>query len=491
VRAAAAGIDGERLRGAVSPSLVVGAFTVFAMGGAVAIGPRFAAISTAIAVFVIGFHRVFLAWQALLAALLAVIFFVPVGRYQLPVHLPFSLDIYRFVAILIALAWITSLLIDQRVRLRMGFMGPPILVVLIVTLLSDIANLARVQSVGSVTVKRLSYFASFALIYFLFVSLVRSTRLVQYLIRVCVTMGAVLALFGLLEFTTGYNAFSHFATVLPLQAESLPLSLLHPGGGRLRVLASAESPIALGALLVLLLPLAAYLWSTTRQRRWLAAALGLLLGNFATESRTSVVMLVVEILVLIRLRPRFVMGMWPFVVPLLLAIHFTLPGAIGSLKDAFFPSGGLVAQQEFGANTRGSGRLADLRPALDESARKPILGEGYGTRITDRGPTQNANILDDEWLSTLLETGVVGVFVWILIFGRFFRRLSREARADSSPRGWLCAALAAATLAFAVGMLTYDTFSFVQVTVAFFVLLALGSVAVDLPAASWTELEST
>jgi len=156
----------------------------------------------------------------------------------------------------------------------------------------------------------------------------------------------------------------------------------------------------------------------------------------------------------------------------LIVIHFVLPGTIGALKHSFLPTGGLVAEQQSAAGQSGSGRLADLGPGLHEWSRKPLLGEGFGTRVIEEG---NGNVLDDQWLGTLLETGVIGFFGWLWFFARVVRRLGAEAKRDDSERGWLLAAIAAGVAAYAIGMLTYDAFSFIQVTFLLFILVGLGS----------------
>jgi L-asparagine transporter-like permease len=76
----------------------------------------------------------------------------------------------------------------------------------------------------------------------------------------------------------------------------------------------------------------------------------------------------------------------------------------------------------------------------------------------------------------VLETGIIGVAAWIWLLVRLVRRLSAEARRDRTDRGWLLAALAASMVAFGVSMLTYDTFSFVQVMLFFYIFVALASV---------------
>ena len=184
--------------------------------------------------------------------------------------------------------------------------------------------------------------------------------------------------------------------------------------------------------------------------------------------------------------------LWPAIVPALIVIHFALPGTIGSLRQSFFPKGAISAQQQ-NANV-GSGRLATLGPALDtEFKGNPILGEGFGTRITGRPepglPPPNGPILDDEWLGVLLETGVVGVITLFSLFVAAMRRMGKAAKADSSPRGWLLAGTAAAVAAYAAGMFTYDAFSFIQVTFLSYLVLGIGAAALLSPREEWERFE--
>jgi O-antigen ligase len=226
----------------------------------------------------------------------------------------------------------------------------------------------------------------------------------------------------------------------------------------------------------MLIPLAIYLARRYRQRRWLVCAVALGAGCASTVSRTGIMMIVVVAVVFLWLRPRETRRFWPAIFPMLLAIHFVLPGTLGALKQSFLPAGGLVAQQQSQAGKSGSGRIADLGPGLREWSRQPLVGEGFGTRVVDattRGP--QANVLDDQWLQTLLETGVVGFFGWLWLFCRAVRRFGSEAKRDDSERGWLLTALAAGVAAYAVGMMTYDAFAFIQVTFLLFIFVGLGS----------------
>ncbi len=78
-------------------------------------------------------------------------------------------------------------------------------------------------------------------------------------------------------------------------------------------------------------------------------------------------------------------------IPALIVIKLVLPGTLGAIKQSFLPAGGLVAEQQSMPGASGSGRLADLGPALQEWKQKPLVGQGFGTRVVDanvRGPAR-------------------------------------------------------------------------------------------------------
>ena len=89
----------------------------------------------------------------------------------------------------------------------------------------------------------------------------------------------------------------------------------------------------------------------------------------------------------------------------------------------------------------GSGRVASFGPAIDELSQHPFFGRGFGTRIVETSnPKRNSFILDDEWLSTTLEIGLVGLVAWLWIILRFCTRAARGSKTDDD-RGWILAAL--------------------------------------------------
>jgi O-antigen ligase/polysaccharide polymerase Wzy-like membrane protein len=200
-----------------------------------------------------------------------------------------------------------------------------------------------------------------------------------------------------------------------------------------------------------------------------------------TVARTATLMLMVELIVFIILKPKVMFRLWPFALPFLVVVHVAVPGTLGSLKSSFFPSGGLIAEQQSGAGTYGSNRLADLGPALKEWKKTPHFGQGFGTRITQRSdPKWNSPILDDQWLGWLLETGWLGFVALLWLFFRSVRRLGRAARKDDSDHGWLLASLAASITAMGIGMITFDAFGFIQVAILLFIVFGVGAAAVRL-----------
>jgi polysaccharide biosynthesis protein PslJ len=423
----------------------------------------------------------FVPWRQLLAALILVILLVPIRRYSLPADLPFQLELYRLFVALLVVGWIGSLLVDRRVRLRRtGFEGP-LAVILGAAITSMVVNPERVAGASAEVNKQLMFLLSYVVVLYLTVSGVRKLSDVDFLARCLVAGGAIVSVFALVEARLGFNAFNHLATVMPFLRDLGDVGgFQRVGTGQLRVFASAQHPIALSAALVMLAPLAIYLARRHGQRRWLICALVLGVACASTVSRTGVVMFLVVALTFLWIRPRETLRLWPALLAAAILTHAALPGTLGAIKNSFFPPGGLIAEQRGSADSSGSGRLADLGPALELWTRQPILGQGYGTNVVnpDAGGIE-ANIFDDQWLGTLLGTGIVGFVGWGWFFVRAIRRFGGEAMRDTTERGWLLTAITAGIAAFGVGMLTYDAFAFIQVTFLLFILVGLGSVVIQ------------
>jgi O-antigen ligase len=463
----------------VPAALITGSLGVLAV--AVATGGRTTAAAGLVVAmtFAAVLPFVFVGWPRVLASLILVILFIPIRRYSLPGNLPFEIEPYRLFVAILLLGWLASLLVDARTKLSKTGFEARLLLIVGSAVGSVISNPDRVAALSSVVDKKLTFFLSFILVLYVTASVIRRLDNIDYLAKTLVVGGAIVGFFAMVESRTGFNVFNHLDRVIPILragAEGEPEAFQKYGAAKLRVFASAQHPIALGAAFVVLTPLAIYLSQRYRQRRWYLCTILLIAGCSATVSRTGVVMLAVVGVVFVWLRPREVRRFWPVIIPALIVIKLVLPGTLGAIKQSFLPAGGLVAEQQSQPGESGSGRIADLGPALQEWKRQPLLGQGYGTRVVDlniQGP--KANILDNQWLGTLLETGIIGFFGWLWFFVRVVRRFGKEAKRDDSDRGWLLVALAAGVAAFGVGMFTYDAFAFIQVTFLLFIFVGLGS----------------
>jgi hypothetical protein len=422
-----------------------------------------------------------LSWQVLAGLILAVALFVPARRVVLAVHVPIDPEPYRVLAAGVFLLWLVALLIDPAVRLRKTRFDWPLAILLVAILLSQLANPGLVDVYGESVVKALTLFVSILLLYY-FVTSVFTTRAdVDMLVKALVVGGTVVAGAALVERATHYNVFNQFGRLPGLQAGEAG-QITERFGSR-RVVASAEHPIALGALLALVVPFSVYL--VRRSRWWLVATAVLASGVVVTVSRTPIVMLFASAVVFAVLRPR-VLRFAPLIPLALVIAYLATPSALSSTFHAFFPSGGILAEQSTSLNQGGSntrGRLNDLRPALRNVSQRPIFGSGLGTRVYNPDNTAGylpdgryGGILDDQWLGSLIDIGALGVAALLWLFFSGYRALAREARARNDDDGWLATAFAATMVSFPVGMLFFDMFSFTQETVVFFFILGVAAV---------------
>jgi len=477
-----------------SALLVVGSLGILAYCVATGSGARVVAPIVVLLAVLAAAHQALFRWHSLVGLILAVVLFVPIGRYKLPGNLPFNLELYRVVVALVVAVWLLSLLVDARVRWRATPFDVPLLLLLGCILLSEVTNPGRVNSYGSFVAKTLTFFLSFVLVYFVIATQLRERRSIDFLLRFLTIGGALIGALGLVERRTDFNPFNHLHVIFPFlhyepQIGTSVASLTR--GGNLRVLGPSEHPIALGAMLVMIVPIAIYL-TRTHGRRWLIATVLLLVGALATGSRTAVSMLLAEFVLFLIVKPRETKRLLPLAVPAIVVVHVLAPGAIGGFRSALFPQGGLIAEQShIAANANpelAGGRIRQIRPMVAEASRHPFFGEGLGTRITGfTVKERNAPILDDQWLNNLLDVGYIGFGLWIWLFVRSIRMLLRRAR-ESSGNGdeWLYYGLGASLFSFAIGMLTFDAFSFTQVYFVFWIVLGLSSALLASPVRSTT-----
>jgi O-antigen ligase len=219
-----------------------------------------------------------------------------------------------------------------------------------------------------------------------------------------------------------------------------------------RVSGTAVYPIELGVVAGMLLPLAIYLGfhDTGRSavRRWTPAAL-IALGVPASVSRSAILAFVVALAVLIVLMPVRQRLIAFLAMPLtLVAVFMTAPGLIGTLAT-FFGAGTSDASVQ--------SRLSDYPMVERFLADAPWFGRGGWTYIAPNA----FDVLDNQYLKTAVELGLVGVLALAVFFiVPALAALSARRRSADPELRFLCAALTGAALAAAVCSLTFDSLSY-------------------------------
>ena len=424
---------------------------------------------------------------ASLVAFVAIVWLIPIRVYTLPAPGPVKLEPYRLMVILLAAALVLGAISGAR-RIRACGVGGALLALSASAVISLGVNYSSFTErlLGTEATKAATYLLTFPIVFVLVASGVRSRADVERCVKAIVVGGAVVAFCAIIETRTQYNVFNHLRTVFPFLKDTGERAT-EVRNGALRAEASAQHPIALGVALSLCLPLSLALMlrvrDTARRVLFSACALILVIGMVATISRTAFLALAVMLLVGLMTERRRLTRLWPLTIVLLIAAHTVLPGGLGRLYHAFFPKGGITAEQSVRAGGVGSGRLADLSPALKLVQANAFFGTGDPLPPPPdlvQNPAQTADatppdpiIFDDQYLTTLVGHGVfgLGAVLWLAGMMTFpLIRASRRAR-GSLP---LLSACAASVAGFTAAMLTFDAFAFVQCSIFFFVIAALG-----------------
>lgn len=436
-------------------------------------------------------RRLVFSWVGGLALLVAVVMFIPVRRYSLPIPLPFALEPYRVVIVLLLLAVVGALVLDRTRRWQPVAFGWPVGIFFATLIVSVIANGPSLvtQNLASTSVGALVNYFVLLSTFYIARQLVATETLVFGLITALVWCGTVVALFAVFERVTRINLFWRLATVMPLQMLADDSEAFRAGG--YRSYASAQHPIALSVMFAMLIPLAIYLARYGRRplneinRRIIYGGVVavLLLGILAAVSRTAIVVLAVMLLLTLLLRPWLGITVLGLSLPAVVLGWMLLPKVFDTMFASFFDLDSLIASQQTSAGWGGAGRLADLAPAFAEVVVHPFFGTGVGSRIVV-GDEANAFILDNQVLGTLMEAGAVGVVGLAALTVVPALMLLRFAfiSAKTEPRYALLAFAVAVSIAgYIAALFFYDAFGFFQ---TFFVLCFLFAVGAWLLTAS-------
>jgi hypothetical protein len=418
-----------------------------------------------------------------LAAFLAMLFFVPIDSTEVKINLPVGSEIDRFAVVGLVLAWI-CFGGDQRgfrrtQRSKLYVTAACIFLTLAVA--SLLLDAGRIVNLGdfSLAEKRFALLGSFLVLSWFTLTALRFEDLrgfSTYLIG----LATIMALGMLVERHTGYNIFYELsATVLkPIANVAAAPTNIHPefgSDGRVTVVGPTLHGLAATTMLVVVMPFALVrMFDATNRRSWwlnVTAFALMLAAATATDRKTALLVPIALILYLACYRPRQVLRLLPIgLVVLVGLVHFAAPGALGTI---FTPDAGLSSSST-------EHREGDFEDVAPDVLAHPVLGRGFGTLDSDY--SNQFRINDDEYIDEIWEVGIVGLlaYLWMIIAPIVAARKAIRAR-DPVVEPLALAASAGCVAYLAVNAL-FDAMSFPQAPYMFFMVAALATIASAGPA---------
>jgi O-antigen ligase len=272
-------------------------------------------------------------------------------------------------------------------------------------------------------------------------------------LRRIVNCATAIAVIGITQFAIGLNIATY--VVIPGLITKVPFVDLTVRDGLNRPSATTAQPLEFAAVLALCLPLALhqarFAAPGSRARRWLQVAL--IAGAMPLAvSRSAVLGLVTVALTLLPTWPKRERR----------AAYLLILGAVG-LFWVTVPRMVTVLQQLFsqiGAETSSQSRIGAYSAAIPFIAGHPWFGRGFQTFFP-----QTYFFVDNQYLTSLIETGFVGLLALLALFvtGWCLARSARRSVTDPKTRD-LLQCLAGSVAVAAVSFSTFDGLSFTIAT---------------------------
>jgi hypothetical protein len=307
----------------------------------------------------------------------------------------------------------------------------------------------------------------------------QETHQVRTLLQRLVWVAGLASVPGILEYASNFS-YRDSMRLPGLTTTTDVVSVTRSGFDRVQVAAShpIEYAVTLGALAPLALHFA--LHAETRGHRYLSrlALVGILAVNPMTVSRSGILALAVGLAVYaVHLSYRARVNLIALGLMAVGVYQAAIPGLLGTLRSLL-----LVGEDDPSI----AGRTEDYANIPGFTAGYEVFGRGLGTF----GPEEYF-FLDNQYLATLLNGGVVGLFALILLYvvGFCVARGVRHRSSEPNLRG-LGQALAAGIAAFAVSAAFFDELAFRQAAFTLFLLLgcagALWTSLYDEPKRRWS-----
>ncbi|MEO3869601.1 O-antigen ligase family protein [Nonomuraea sp. B12E4] len=286
---------------------------------------------------------------------------------------------------------------------------------------------------------------------------VRTRDRLDLVLKTVAVAGAVIGVIGALQFVLHFDV-TNYLTLPGLRFTQEESAILERGGLN-RVAATTGHPIEFGVVCAMILPLALhYAFREARLRWWVCTGL-IAAGLLFSVSRSAVLSLAAAGVVLFAGWPkeRRIFGALA-VAGSLIAIRIVMPGVLGTIVDLF---------ANLNTDSSISYRTHDYTVAGTEIAKSPWLGRGLGTWYAPKHL-----IFDNQYISSLVETGVIGLLVFVGLFVAALWSVLRARHLSRDPvTRDLALALTACLVVPPLGSATFDLRSFATVTGLSFLLI--------------------
>ena len=405
----------------------------------------------------------------LLAGFIVMLFTLPFDAISLPINLPLDSKLDRVYMIPLALLWISSVAIvtgPARPRVRLTRIHIAGLAFFAICCLSLALNREALINLGELQLglKKLVLLATYLLFFVIAASTIRPREVPRY-VTMMIVLAVIAAVGGILEYRLKINPFYQWpAKILPV---AIPSDMFTRDSiGRISVYGPAGQPLELATILGMMLPFALLRAIETPEKRrrmlYMLAAGLMVAGAMATVRKTSFIAPTVGVLVLIAYRPRVVVRkLLPLALILGVVVHFSSPGAFGSVLNQLNPTA-------FNSVLTTKDRTSDYDAVRPDVMSHVLFGRGYQTYDGHK-----YRILDNEYLALAIGVGFVGLATYLLIFAVALSAAHPTIRGPDPRRASLALACAGAVAVMAVVTLLFDNLSFPHVPYLFFFIAAL------------------
>jgi len=419
-----------------------------------------------------------------LAGFLAMIFLFPFDNTDLPIPLPLDATLDRPVLLIICALWVTSASTLMGVRrLNVGPVHIAFAVFALIAITSVVLNFETLNKVeqADLAIKKLALLFSYIVLFVVAASSLRPTE-VRRLTAFMVGLASITAIGLIVEYRTGFNPFYKWGEKIVPGVSPPPDFGAYDSIGRKTIVGPDGHPLAAAMSLAMVLPFAVmgvFRAERTKQRVFYGLAAALLLGGaVATQRKTALIVPVAALVVVAAYRPKLALRRLPLGLVLVALIVTAAPGALKGVADQLKPSAvtGVLSTKD---------RVSDYDATRPDVLNHLFVGRGY-----DSYDQKRYRILDNEYLTLLVNVGVLGVISFVVLMFCGMRLAHRCARSRDPDRAWFGPAAVAAILGLTIGNALLDTLTYPQLPYLFCFVAAFATISArGLPSArtEWRE----